>query len=66
MEYSKNRFDCDLMYDHIQDDRYKVVDDIIYYKYHIYLDLGSTLREKIMWAMHDTPLARHMRKFITY
>jgi hypothetical protein len=32
VEYSKNKFSCELMDGHIQDDRYRVVDDIIFYK----------------------------------
>ena len=32
VEYSKNTFACMQMDDDTQDDRYKVVDDIIYYK----------------------------------
>jgi hypothetical protein len=38
---------------------YKVVDDVIYYKDHIYLVPESTLKEKIMKDMRDTPLAGH-------
>jgi hypothetical protein len=45
---------------------YKVVDDIIYYKDRIYLVLKSTLKEKIMEAMHNTPLAGHPGFFKTY
>jgi hypothetical protein len=30
LEYSKDRFACELIDGHIQDDRYRVVDDIIY------------------------------------
>jgi hypothetical protein len=66
VEYSKNRFSCELMNDHIHVDRYKVVDDIIYYIDNIYLVPESTLREKIMQAMHDTPLAWHLGYFKTY
>jgi hypothetical protein len=32
VEYSKNTFACELMEGIIHDDRYRVVDDIIYYK----------------------------------
>jgi hypothetical protein len=32
VEYSKDHFACELMDGHIQDDRYIVVDDIIYYR----------------------------------
>jgi hypothetical protein len=63
VEYSKNTFACDLMDHNIQDDRYEVVDDIIYYKDHIYLVLKSTLKEKITRAMHDAPLVGHPRYF---
>jgi hypothetical protein len=41
---------------HIQDDRYTVVDDIIFYKDKIYLVPNSTLKEKNLRATHDTPL----------
>jgi len=50
----------------VQDDRYKVVDDIIYYKDRIYLVSKSTLKEQIMRAIHDTPLAGHQGYFKTY
>ena len=51
---------------HIQDDRYIVVDDIIYYKGRIYLVHESTLREEIMRAIHDTPWAGHPGYFRNY
>ena len=50
----------------MQDESYKVVDDIIFYKYHIYSVPKSTLKEKIMKSMHDTPLAGHPGYFNTY
>ena len=59
MEYSKDWFACELMDGHIQDDRYRVEDDIIYYKGSIYLVSESTLREDIMRAMCDSPLTRN-------
>ena len=37
VEYSKNKFACELLDVQIQDDMYRVVDDIIYYKSRIYL-----------------------------
>jgi len=39
VEYSKNHFSCKLMDGYVQDDRYMIVDDIIYYKGIIYLVL---------------------------
>jgi hypothetical protein len=41
----------------IQDDKYKVVDDIIYYKDNIYLSHESKLKDKILEVVHDAPLA---------
>ena len=37
VEYSKDKFACELLDGQIQDDRYKVIDDIIYYKNKIFL-----------------------------
>jgi hypothetical protein len=36
VEYSKNKFACELMDGHIYYDRYRIIDDIIYYKGRIY------------------------------
>jgi hypothetical protein len=46
VEYSKNKFACELMDGQVQDDRYKLVDDIIYYKGRIYLVPESKFKEK--------------------
>lgn len=43
-----------------QDDQYKVVDDIIYYKDQINLVLESKLKQKILKEIHASPLARHL------
>jgi hypothetical protein len=66
VEYSKNTFACELMEGIIQDDRYRVVDDIIYYKDRIYLVPESTLKDKILRAVHDAPLAGHPGYLKTY
>lgn len=58
MEYSKNKFSCKILNGLIQDDKYHVVDDIIYYKGRIYLVLESQLKEKIMQAARIAPLAQ--------
>jgi hypothetical protein len=50
----------------IQDDRYKVVDDIIYYKDMIYLVPESKLKDNILRAVHDAPLAGHQGYLKTY
>ena len=44
VEYSKNKFACDLMNDHIQDDKYIVVYEIIFYNDRIYLVLKSNMK----------------------
>jgi len=41
VEYSKNKFTCALTDILIQDDKYKIVSDIIYYNDGIYLVLES-------------------------
>jgi hypothetical protein len=59
VEYSKNKFACELMDGQVQDDRYKLVDDIIYYKGRIYLVPESKFNEKVLQAFHNSPLAGH-------
>jgi len=66
VEYSKKIFACEVMDRRVQDDRYKVVDDINYYKDRIYLEPESTLKGKIMEAMHHTSLVGHLGYFKTY
>jgi hypothetical protein len=56
MEYSRNTITYELMEGSIHDDRYRVVDDIISYKYMIYLVPGSTLKGNILReVLLDTP-----------
>ena len=55
VEYSKNTCACEIMDGRIHDDRYKVVNDIIYYKDRIYLVPESKLKQKILKHMHDPP-----------
>ena len=66
VEYSKNTFACELMDGLIRDDRYRIVDDVIYYKDRIYLVPESKLKEKILQSCHDTPLVGHQGYFKTY
>jgi hypothetical protein len=66
VEYSKDWVACKLMDGHIQDDRYRVLDDIIYYRTNIYFILYYTLREEVMRVIHDAPLAGHPGYFQTY
>jgi hypothetical protein len=46
--YSKNKFTCELLNGLVQDDKYSIVDDIIYYKGGIYLVPESGLKKKIL------------------
>jgi len=66
VEYSKNKFYCEVMDGHIHDDRYKVIDNVILYKDRFYLVLDSGLKKKILTVVHDSPLADHQGFFKTY
>ena len=66
VEYSKDKFACELLDGQIQDDRYRVIDDIIYYKNRIFLVPESPLKKKILQASHDSPLAGHQGFLKTY
>ena len=59
VEYSKDRFACEVLDGQVADDRYRVVDEIIYYRDWIFLTEGSQLKKKILQASHDSPLAGH-------
>ena len=66
VEYAKDRFSCEFFYGTNHDDRYKVLEGIIYYKDIIYLVPNSSLKEKILKKAHDSPLASHPGFFKTY
>ena len=66
VEYSKNKLAWEVLDGLVQDDRYKVVDDVIFYKDRIYLVPASKLKEKILRATQDTSTARHQGYFKTY
>jgi hypothetical protein len=66
VEYSKNKFACEVMDGQIQDDRYRVIDDVIFYKDRVYLVPDSRLKKKILIPVHDSPLASHQGFFKTY
>jgi hypothetical protein len=59
VEYSKNKFACELMDGQVQDDRYRIVDDIIYYKGRIYLVPESLFKKKVLQAFHNSSLVGH-------
>jgi hypothetical protein len=59
VEYSKNKFACEVMDGQVVDERYRVLDDVIFYEDMLYLVPKSTLKEKIWKANHNSPSARH-------
>jgi hypothetical protein len=59
VEYSKNQFACEIMDGNIQDERYKIIDDVILYKDTVYLVPDSGLKKKILAVVHDSPLTGH-------
>jgi hypothetical protein len=66
VEYSKNKFACEVLDGQVQDDRYRVIDDVIFYKDIVYLVPDSGLKKKILTSVHDSPLADHPGFFKTY
>jgi uracil DNA glycosylase len=66
VEYSKNKFACELLDGLIQDDKYIVTKKVIFYKYQVYLVPRSSLKKKILAAVHNSPLADHQGFFKTY
>ena len=66
VEYSKNKFSSEVMDGKIQDDQYRVIDDVMFYKDRVYLVPYSGLKKKIIIVVHDSPLAGHQGFFKTY
>jgi hypothetical protein len=66
VEYSKNKFACEVLDGHIVDDRYRVLDDVIFYKDRIYLVPETTLKGKVMKVCHDSPAVENQGYFKTY
>ena len=66
VEYSKDRFACEVMDGRVVDDRYRVINEIIYYRDRIFLTEGSQLKKKIPQESHDLPLAGHQGFTKTY
>jgi hypothetical protein len=66
VEYSKNKFSCEVLDGQVVDDRYRVLDDVIFYKDRIYLVPKSTLKGKVLKVCHDSPTVGHQGFFKTY
>jgi hypothetical protein len=59
VEYAKDRFACQLLDRKIQDDNFRVINDLIYYEGRIFLVAGSDLKAKILHACHNSPVVGH-------
>jgi hypothetical protein len=66
VEYEKDQFACQLLDGKIQDDNFRVINDLIYYKGRIFLVPGSALKAKILHACHNSPVAGHQGISKTY
>jgi hypothetical protein len=55
VEYSKNKFACEVMDGQVIDDRFRVLDDVIFYN-----------KGKILKVCHDSPVIGHQGYFKTY
>jgi hypothetical protein len=66
VEYSKNKFTCEVLDGQVRDDMYRVIDDVIFYKDRVYLVPNLGLKKKILTTVHDSLLAGHQRFFKTY
>jgi hypothetical protein len=66
MEYAKDQFACQLLDRQVQDDNFRIINDLIYYKGQIFLIPGSAFKAKVLQACHDSPMARHQGIGKTY
>jgi hypothetical protein len=66
VEYAKDQFACQLLDGKIQEDNFRVINDLIYYKGWIFLVPGSSLKAKILHACHNSPVAGHQSISKTY
>jgi hypothetical protein len=66
MEYAKDQFACQLLDGQVQDDNFKVMNDLIYYKDRIFLVPESAFKAKILQAYHDSPMVGHQGISKTY
>ena len=66
VEYSKDEFACEILDRVVLDERFRVMDVIIYYQDRIFFPKNSKLKEKILLASHDSPLAEHQGFTKTY
>jgi hypothetical protein len=48
MEYTEDKFACHLLDGQVQDENFKVINDLIYYKDQIFLVPGSAFKSKVL------------------
>ncbi|XP_059073375.1 uncharacterized protein LOC131874148 [Cryptomeria japonica] len=65
-EYAKDKWATGIIDGTIRDDKYTIVNDLIIYKERNLLVSGSAMKQKILRAFHDSPLAGHSGFFKTY
>jgi len=66
VEYSKDRLACEILDGQVANERFGVIDEIIYYRDWIFLTEGSQIKKKILQASHYSPLAGHQGFTKTY
>ena len=66
VEYSKNKFACEVMDRQVINDNFRIMDDIIYYKGWIFLVPKSAFKAKVLQACHDSPVVGHQGIIKTY
>jgi hypothetical protein len=65
-QYVEDQFACQLLDGQVQDDNFKVINDLIYYEDRIFLVPGSAFKAKVLQACHDSPMAGHQGINKTY
>jgi hypothetical protein len=66
VEYSKNKFSCEVLDGQVVDDRYQVLDNVIFYKDRSYLVLEYTLKGKVLKVFHNSTTTEHQGFIKTY
>ena len=66
MECSKDHFEYEVLDGKVEDERYRVVDGVIYYQARIFLTRNSKLKKNSLHATHDSFLSSHQGLMETY
>lgn len=65
-EYAKDPWASGMIDGTVHDSRYSIVNELIIYKGRILLVPGSEMKNKVLRAFHDLPMAGHLGYFKTY